>query len=135
MTNDNNRMRGDLYLHETNDCVVLAFTVAAQISYATAHQLCKKHGRIDGRGTYDHTVHKVAIELGATPIDLINGRNIIGLRRDDWPTVQQFVLTHPAGRYFIIRGGHAFAIVDGAVHDWASGTGALSRVYMCYHFA
>lgn len=128
-------IRGELFAHEDNDCVVIALTIAAQIDYATAHQLCRKHGRITGKGTYDHTVRKVAIELGAVQIDLVNGRNIIGLKDSDRPNLQQFIIKHPIGRYLLVRRGHAFAIVDSEVRDHIRGTETGSVLYTCYHFS
>jgi hypothetical protein len=132
----NRNTRGLLHAYEINDCVVLAFTVAAQIDYAVAHQLCRKHGRVDRKGTSDRTVHAVAKELGATNIDrdLTKGQQPAFMRGTDWPTLQQFIGEHSIGRYFIIRGGHAFAVIDGVVHDWEYGTGARTRVYMAYKF-
>lgn len=34
------------------------------------------------------------------------------------PTVAQFIAQHPKGRWFVTVSGHAFAIIDGEVHDW-----------------
>ena len=45
-----------------------------------------------------------------------------------YPTLAQFIRTHPKGRFILHRRGQAFALIDGVVHDRAVGTGPRSRI-------
>jgi len=107
---------------DTKDCVVRAFAVAAEISYDLSHDLCAKHGRKFRKGTYDHTIQKVAVhELAMTRIDC-------GRVWAPTMTLRQFIEQNPVGRFMMIRPRHAFAVIDGVVHDWSRGTTLRSKI-------
>lgn len=126
--NGNARGRGYAsYRRALMDCVVRAFSVAANRPYAEIHTLCATHGRPYGRGTSNATMRAVAKAMGIQEERTllayvsINGR----LYR---PTLAAFIKANPTGRFVLTRRGHAFALIDGVVHDWAHGTGARSRI-------
>ena len=108
---------------ETNDCVVRSFSLAANRPYDEVHALCKLHGRKDRKGTYQETTERVALALGFRTVVERKYR-----RATKYGTLAQFLRDNPKGRYFLIRNGHAFAVIDGVVHDWERGTGPRSRV-------
>ena len=117
----------DCIAGETNDCVVRAFSIALDKSYAEIHEKCAKHGRKFRECTYLPTQRAVAKEYGMKELaynDLWN----LSPTPYQYPTVTQFIKAHPKGRFYARRNGHAFAIVDGVVHDWVKGTGARSRI-------
>lgn len=109
---------------ERNACVVRAFALAANQPYEKVYKLCEKHGRKHGAGTRKHTTEAVVRELGLRLVFDNYYRRAIKS-----PTLSQFIEQHPRGRFFVIRRGHAFAVIDGVVHDWAnSATGPRSRI-------
>ena len=102
---------------EKNDCCVRAFTVATNKPYDEIHSLHAKHGRKFRKGTYMITTHKVLGELGFEEVKI-----------EKKMTVGQFVSLYPKGTYYCHKAGHAFAIVDGVVHDWASTTSQRTQI-------
>lgn len=108
---------------DRNDCSVRALSIAANMPYADAHRLFALAGRRDGRRTPVFVTAGIHERLGYTRIPTV-GSTHYGTQM----TVAQFLRAHPRGRYVLHRRSHAFAVVDGVVHDWASGTGTRSRV-------
>lgn len=106
---------------EHNDCAVRALAIALDMPYGDCHDHYAHHGRKWGRGTPISTTMNLMRSLGAAQV---NTRNRGG--RDG--TLTQFLRAYPQGRYWVARRGHAFAVVDGVVHDWQHGTGPRSRV-------
>lgn len=106
---------------DRNDCSVRALSIAANLPYERAHDLFKAAGRKDGRRTDRAASKRVYRQLGYQLVS-----------RAWAPTVTQFLAAYPAGRFICHRRGHAFAVVDGVVHDWEHGTGSRSRVQLAY---
>lgn len=93
---------------EKRDCTVRAFAVACGIDYAEAHRLCKKYGRKD-RKSFVGTRKKVQAiikEVGWTARQVCRSGSLGKLR-------EKF----PRGRMFILKSGHAFAMIDGIQFD------------------
>jgi len=110
---------------ENKDCHVRAVAIVANMDYEESHALHKKHGRKDRCATYYNTTNAIVSELN---LRKLNVRRSGKFGKDRYPTVKQFVWDHPKGRFLVHRSGHAFAIIDGVVHDWAHGTGPRSRI-------
>jgi hypothetical protein len=89
--------------NEKRDCTVRALAVAGQMSYDTAHGLLKEFGRKDGHGFHS--------KKGLPKIT--GGRSC---KRSG--TVGKFCKENPVGRFYCGIRGHAFAVIDGVVHDW-----------------
>lgn len=49
------------------------------------------------------------------------------------PTVARFIEQHPTGRWFVAAATHAFAIIDGDVHDWPGFRGRMRRQLVEWH--
>lgn len=101
---------------ERRDCSVRALAIALGIPYREAHESFRIAGRRHGEGTplvISAWVHK---------------RHGMETMRPFRPTLAQFLRENPKGRFVVHRRGHAFAIIDGVVHDWERGTGARSRI-------
>lgn len=110
---------------EKLDCSVRALAVAADISYDEAHAALKEAGRPDGKRTPHATSRELYRKLGFRCCIIRQGGIAChGLRM----TLMQFIAANPRGRFIVHRRGHAFAVLDGVVHDWARGTGPRSRV-------
>lgn len=107
------------YTWETNDCVVRASTVALQLPYDVVHARFKAAGRKDKRGTLVPIIDDVLGDEG--------GRNILKYSRYNAPTLAQFVKLRGRGRWVVCNSRHAFALIDGAVHD-AGQVGARVRI-------
>lgn len=105
-----------LFMHETNDCSVRAFAVAADTTYRKSHALHAFCGRVDRKGTLWTVSDKVAAMLGMEPVKVQR------------QTLQTFITMNPKGSFWVARSGHAFAVVNGIVYDWQHGTGPRSRV-------
>jgi hypothetical protein len=106
---------------EQRDCSVRALSIATGRSYEECHQLFAQAGRTTGRGTSvkaSRIVHEA--RLGLTPITTY--------REWGYPTLHYFAETHPTGRYILHTSTHAFALVDGVVHDWSNGAGSRQRI-------
>jgi hypothetical protein len=118
------------YLGERKDCSVRALAVATGMGYAKAHAHFEREGRRFGRGTSFCTTATVHDSLGLKLVPLA-GNAILPMPRYR-PTLAQFLRKHPRGRFVLHRSGHAFAVIDGVVHDWATGTGARTRVWAAW---
>ena len=94
---------------ERGDCSIRAFSVAACVSYDSARQVFEKHGKHPNKGTpYAVSLDAIKDHFPASPV----------IRIDKKLTVNQFVKQHQEGHYIVHVTRHAFAVVDGIVHDW-----------------
>jgi hypothetical protein len=88
--------------------------------------MLERCGRRPKDGTHDYSMRRAYPALGGVPVRFPDFER---------PTLARFIAEHPTGRYLVIRRGHAFAVVDGRVHDWGTGrTGARSRIRMAWAF-
>lgn len=111
---------------ERNDCSVRALSVAARISYERAYGLYAKVGREPNKGTYTRITMALAERCGFTNVRLHPPHSPFK------PTLAQFIRLYPKGSYLVHRSGHAFALVDGVVHDWEYGTGPRTRIHAAW---
>ena len=103
---------------ERNDCAVRALALVTGISYKDAHSKFKSLGRKNGRGTRNTDIDKVMAEL-----------NFV---HDKGPrTVSRLLQKYPKGNVYVVVRRHAFAVIDGTIHDTFV-TGAKSRILRCY---
>jgi hypothetical protein len=103
--------------HEKNDCGVTAIAIATGIGYDKAHKVLSSVGRKPRRGI-SFNMLKDAIEAvtGKRPtfetILKPNGSRYTGV------TIGKAL---PKGKYVLLFGGHAAALVDGVIEDWTDG--------------
>lgn len=101
---------------EQNDCSVRACAVAACVPYSVAREAFAAAGRRTGRGTKLHTSKRAwELVLGYSPEKV----NTSEAKTGKVLTVGQFVAAFPVGHFVVHVSGHAFAVTDGVVHDWA----------------
>ena len=117
-------INGDIV--DRRDCCVRSFSIVLEKPYSEVHAVCAKYGRRKNSGMYDVQQRDVAKEYGMTPV------KVYGISPNGNPTVLQFIKAFPKGRYYVARSGHAFAIIDGVIHDWKSGTGIRSRIIRAF---
>jgi hypothetical protein len=105
---------------ENRDCSVRALAIATGRAYAECHTAFAAAGRLPNVGTTvaaSRFVHEI---LGLTYIETAKPWG--------YPTLSYFAETHPRGRFILHSNGHAFALVDGVVHDWSGGRGSRQRI-------
>ena len=105
------------YAWENNDCVVRASSLATGKTYAEMHAAYKAAGRKDRRGTPVRLISKVLdYKLAVSPLTRRSAR-----------TLASFLAEHKTGRWVMCNARHAWAVIDGVVHD-AGPVGARTRV-------
>ena len=118
---------------EKNDCVVRAFMMALDLTYAQAHKWVKKNlNRVDKKGTYTslyikNVLGKVKNGYRLKPMGVHPKREFMKeklgnkllvnpkYKKQTGFTVKSFLEAHPEGNYFLIVDGHALAVVDGVL--------------------
>jgi len=106
-----NHMQSDGGLHHSgidddNNCTIRAFAIAYCMPYKDAYYMGELAGRPHGKGYWMHKIMDKAKEFGYDSIEMdYNG------------TLSGFLKNYGKGRYICVRRGHAFAIIDGKIHD------------------
>ena len=97
---------------DTKDCSVRALAVACGVSYTVASVTFSAQGRRLKRGT-DHELSVRLYEgiLGMKRVELAEGLRL-----------EAFLEIAVRGRFILHKKGHAFAVVEGVVHDWEGKT-------------
>jgi hypothetical protein len=120
--------------NETNDCAVRALAVAACIAYADAHAIMARNGRRPRRGTPTDIITK-ACRDAAPGAESLTWSELYVPRVDSryysrgFRTVAAFARAYPVGHFVAWSRTHAFAIVDGVLHDWRATRGkTMQRV-------
>jgi len=127
--------------YETKDCFVKAIQAVTGVPYRDAHAyVAKRFNRRFGKGTHNVESHMRTI---AANCELIYGFRALYRKPDAtidrwgaryvYGTVTQFARMNPRGRFLLCSSNHAFAVIDGRVHD-NGGAGARTRVRMVYQF-
>ncbi len=94
------------------DCSVRALAVAAGCTYEVASAVFSAAGRKVGKGTPLTTSNKVHEDwLGMRQVEGVTG----------WP-LAAFIAAYSKGRFVVHKRGHAFAVIDGVLHDWENTT-------------
>ena len=103
---------------DSKDCSVRALAVATGVPYAVASVAYSVLGRRLKAGTQVSLSERLHIEiLGMTRITAVEGMDL-----------ETFLQVVPTGRYVVHKTGHAFAVIDGVVHDWENTTRAGTRI-------
>lgn len=100
---------------DKNACTVIALAKVMDSDYPTCYKFMASQGRKHGRGMYDDDVDKAFLSMKNTKV--VKGPYSLTNRI----TVSKFIEKHPVGRFFVCSRGHAFAIIDGIVHDYKRG--------------
>lgn len=111
---------------ERNDCVVRAIASTFGLKYDVAHKfVANEFGREPRKGTYG-TIPKLSnrSNILGTKYNIIPKENLTypGSARHQMNggkpteiTLSMFIEKYPTGKYFVIKKGHAFSIIDGVV--------------------
>lgn len=104
--------------YDKGDCSVRALAVGTGCTYEQASAVFSAAGRQMKHGTSQDTSHKVHVEwLKMKPLENVKG----------W-SVAAFIAANPSGTFILHRRRHAFAVVNGVLHDWEIGTKARSKI-------
>ncbi len=104
--------------YDRRDCSVRALSVAVECSYEQASAVFSAAGRRLKKGTsvdLSRTVHEDWLHM--EPIPGMAGCPVL-----------IFMDLYPKGAFVLHRRGHAFAVIDGVLHDWEEGTKARSEI-------
>lgn len=112
------------YYKDDNCCTVVSLAVCAGVGYGKAFHVFKRLGRVTGSGTRFPMQVAAFAELGLT-LKPINSRGIRTINQ------AENYLRCARGKYLVYSTRHVSAVVDGAMHDWASG-GSRKRVTDIY---
>ena len=103
---------------DKNDCSVRALAVATGVPYAVASVAYSVLGRRLGKGTEVTLSERLHIEiLGMTRVTAVEGMDL-----------GTFLQVAPKGAFVVHKIGHAFAVVDGVVHDWENTSRVGTRI-------
>ena len=94
-------------LNENLDCTIRALSASSGIQYEVAHKIGKDAGRKDRHRFNVPKLIKEAKKNGLKYYKVI--RSTI--------TVNKFLQKYSKGRFYCVRRGHAFAVVDGVILD------------------
>lgn len=107
---------------DTSDCCVRALAVACGVSYEAASVAFSAGGRQVGKGTPMDVAAKVYEKwLGMARLEGVDGM-----------ALADFAALAQRGRYVVHKARHAFAVVEGTVHDWDNTTRAGTRVQFAW---
>jgi len=109
---------------DNRDCTVRAVSAALCLDYYQVQLAFCAAGRRTGWGANILTVSEVLCSL--------TGDHSLRYKSCARPTLAQFLRTLGPGHYIVCARRHAFAIIDGVVHDWGrQSSGARVRI-LCY---
>jgi len=137
------------YEAEKNDCTVRALCNATGVPYRDAHRRLALEGRQHGHGMKFESViaqwalaktilfgYRISkVEFKTSSKSTIRRTNLGWSHRmvTVRPTLSQMLRECRAGRYIVVKRGHAFTIIDGVIHD-STPVGARSQVRSIYRF-
>jgi hypothetical protein len=99
------------FLKENRDCTVRSLALAAGINYSDAHKCCSEAGRRPRQGLLDHGIQK-AVSLASSRFGIT-----AKLIAPPHGTFAQMREKYNQGRYIFTSSRHAFAVIDGVLHD------------------
>ena len=115
---------------ETNDCVVRALSLAFNVEYTKAHELCAKAGRKPRRGMLRKQTDAVIKQLAGKP-----SAELDKLPRGGRQTLATFARDNAKGKWIVIKRGHAVALIDGVYHDNGTERGLPRSLVQAYYRA
>jgi hypothetical protein len=109
-------------IQDTRNCTIRALSICANISYKQADEIGTLAGRIRNKGFYSERLIKEATKYGITSKRKVFIPKI---------SVKKFIQNYPTGRFFCVRRGHAFSIINGTIYDnvKTSGRHMISAIY------
>lgn len=116
---------------DNNSCTVVALSKVCNIEYKEAFNIAKAAGRKDGKGFYSDKLLKHAKVKHRLAFNKVVDDCLIPTR--ECQTLKQFVNSNPKGRFFVVKKGHAFSVINGVVVDNCL-SGPKTRVIQAWKF-
>jgi hypothetical protein len=125
---------------DRRSCTVNALAITTGVSWEIAHAALKSAGRKNGRGVYmvqvirSRKLEDSGFYFTEIPVDARAGFKHFTNGQPYNPnrvTLDRFAREHRTGAYYLIKSGHAFALVDGVVRDWQA-NGSRSLIQRAY---
>ena len=108
MKKDSTSYGADRPAWDKSDCSVRALACATNVPYTVASVTFSARGRSVKKGTSGVLSAQLYEEvLGMREIQVASGMRL-----------DEFLSYAPTGRFLVHKTGHAFAIIEGVVHDW-----------------
>lgn len=122
----NKAKRSRLAKGDTNNCSVIALSIACRVPYNKAHTACAQVGRKNGRGLHTFAIIKAAELLGCEVTRIVNRGNEVGNCRLTQPNGSRYTAKTvgkkaKAGYFLAFVSGHVFSVVNSQVEDWTEG--------------
>jgi hypothetical protein len=95
-------------IKDTKNCTIRALSITAGIPYEQADKIGVLAGRERNKGFYSEILMNQANKQGITSTRKVYIPKI---------SVKKFIKQNPKGRFFCVRRGHAFAVVNGVIYD------------------
>lgn len=103
---------------DKNDCSVRALACAVNCPYEVASMLFSAFGRQVKKGT----PQSISADLYQAKLFMEEVKGVEG-----WP-LAAFTEVYGKGRFIVHKKSHAFAVIDGVVHDWERTTKVLTKI-------
>lgn len=111
----------DITSTDRNNCALNAMAIVFNLPYYEVYSKFKQFGRVGGKGSSLVTVTAVLncfrwYREADVPISKwikTKGKNPTKLRM----TLDKFAKQYPKGKYYVIKSGHALALIDGVWYD------------------
>ena len=97
------------YSKEKSNCTVVALSAVTELPYKECKEIAATAGRKEGKGFKSADL----IDFFNTKIDM--RFHEVGLEKR--LNVKAFCKEYSRGRYYVRKRGHAFSIINGAVHE------------------
>jgi hypothetical protein len=119
----------DISRTDNNNCALNAMAIVLNKPYYDVYETFKDHGRVRGKGT------SVRIITSALNV-LKQGSPEKAINNWQMPTkmkvsLAKFARMYPKGKYYVIKSGHALALIDGI---WYDNQVPNPRAYVKYFF-
>lgn len=105
----------DISKTDNNNCALNAMSIVLNKPYYDVYETFKEHGRVRGKGT--------SVRIITTALNVLKqGSPEKAINNWQMPTkmkvsLAKFARMYPKGKYYVIKAGHALALIDGVWHD------------------
>lgn len=111
----------DITLSDRNNCALNAMAIVFNLPYYEVYSKFKQFGRVTGKGSNLVTVTAVLncfewyreADVPITKWIKTRGKRPTKLKM----TLEKFAKQYPKGKYYVIKSGHALALIDGVWYD------------------
>jgi hypothetical protein len=119
----------DISKTDHNNCALNAMAIVLNKPYYDVYETFKDHGRVRGKGTSVRTITTALNVLKqGSPEKAINNWQMPTKMK---VSLAKFARMYPTGRYYVIKSGHALALIDGV---WYDNQVPNPRAYVKYFF-